>query len=156
MSAKASFWAWEQVIDHAPTKLVLLALADNANEHGCCYPGINYLSRKTALCGRTIQRSIRNLEALNLVSSFHRKRRNNSHSSNAYQLLIGEVKFEKSGVSHSHQGGVLPVTPLNPLKQRQRFRTKSKAQADLPVPSVPLPFDCPKRWLDATHKGGIR
>lgn len=44
--------------------LVLLALADAANDEGFCWPGIASLCRKTNKSERTVQRSIRELEGL--------------------------------------------------------------------------------------------
>ncbi|MEL7820991.1 helix-turn-helix domain-containing protein, partial [Pseudomonas aeruginosa] len=37
MSIKAMNWAWEQPLSPVP-KLVLMALADNADDHGYCWP----------------------------------------------------------------------------------------------------------------------
>ena len=34
MSAKWTFWAWEQPVKTAPKKLALLQLANNANDDG--------------------------------------------------------------------------------------------------------------------------
>lgn len=48
-------------------KLVLLALADCANDDGECWPSIATLMRKTGAGERTIQRSIRSLESSGLV-----------------------------------------------------------------------------------------
>jgi hypothetical protein len=45
----------------AGAKLVLLALADNANDSGQCWPGIATLIEKTCLSERAIQRHIRDL-----------------------------------------------------------------------------------------------
>lgn len=43
-------------------KLALLALADNANDQGVCWPSMATLSRKCSKSDRTVQRSIQSLE----------------------------------------------------------------------------------------------
>ncbi|MGH3993304.1 MAG: helix-turn-helix domain-containing protein, partial [Pseudonocardiaceae bacterium] len=63
MSLKAMTWVW----DHSPAAgtelLVLLAIADNADDTGAnAYPSTDTLARKTRLDTRTVQRVIRRLE----------------------------------------------------------------------------------------------
>lgn len=47
----------------AGDKLVLLALADCANDEGHCWPGMKNLVAKTGKCERSVQASIKSLEA---------------------------------------------------------------------------------------------
>jgi len=63
VSLKAMNWVW----DHSPAAgtelLVLLAIADNADDAGAnAYPSTDTLARKTRLDTRTVQRVIRRLE----------------------------------------------------------------------------------------------
>jgi len=63
VSLKAMNWVW----DHSPAVgtelLVLLAIADNADDAGAnAYPSTDTLARKTRLDTRTVQRVIRRLE----------------------------------------------------------------------------------------------
>ena len=53
--------AWSTPLSHAD-KIVLLALSDNANDEGFCYPSIATLSRKCGLEERSIHRVIARLE----------------------------------------------------------------------------------------------
>lgn len=46
MSARALNWAWDQVPSSRPAKLVLVALADRADEEGVCWPSRRWLARK--------------------------------------------------------------------------------------------------------------
>jgi|GEM_PF-6013870 len=62
MSVRAMSWVWE----HSPTggneRLVLLAIADTADDNGAnAWPSINTLARKTRLAPRTVQRVISRL-----------------------------------------------------------------------------------------------
>lgn len=67
MSIRLMTNVWEHQGINATQKLVLLALADWANEEGLCWPSINRLASKTGIAGRSVQRLIRQLEELNLV-----------------------------------------------------------------------------------------
>ena len=63
MSIKQRTMVWE-LRDLTPThKLILLGLADWANDEGLCWPSIDRLAQKTGLSRRTIQTNIRQLEA---------------------------------------------------------------------------------------------
>jgi len=53
-------------------KLVLLALADNANDAGECFPSMSMLAQKTCVCERAVRNAIRDLEAAGYVSSASR------------------------------------------------------------------------------------
>jgi hypothetical protein len=67
MSIKLMTAVWERE-DLSPThKLVLLALADWANDEGLCWPSINRLSTKTSMTSRGVQKTIRTLEKMGFV-----------------------------------------------------------------------------------------
>lgn len=61
MSIKLMCSAFEADIP-ATQKLVLLALCDNANDQGHCFPSVSLLERKCSLSDRTVQTSISWLE----------------------------------------------------------------------------------------------
>lgn len=55
--------------DVPPTqKLILLALADHADDQGRCYPSISRLCRRTGLKERAIQSNLKALEIAGLIS----------------------------------------------------------------------------------------
>jgi DNA-binding transcriptional regulator YhcF (GntR family) len=63
MSAKATNWVWEESQSTGSARLVLLALADWANEKGICFGSYRGLAKKTRLSVATVTRSLRELEA---------------------------------------------------------------------------------------------
>jgi hypothetical protein len=63
MSAKATNWVWEESQSTGSARLVLLALADWANEKGVCFGSYRGLAKKTRLSVATVTRSLRELEA---------------------------------------------------------------------------------------------
>ena len=62
MSIKAITWAFEQKNITAHEKLVLIALADHANDHGVCWPGQEGLSEKCCISRQSICRILGDLE----------------------------------------------------------------------------------------------
>ena len=63
-------------IPMTPTqKLVLLALADNCNDMGECYPSISTICEKSGLSERGVQGAISEMEKMGLVNRFMRKGR---------------------------------------------------------------------------------
>jgi hypothetical protein len=43
-------------------RMVLLILADRADENGVCWPGVDYVAKRAAVSGRTVQRALQSLE----------------------------------------------------------------------------------------------
>ena len=61
MSVRAITWAWDQQVNKTE-KLILLALADHANdEDACCWPSLSFLAKKTCCSRATVVRSINSL-----------------------------------------------------------------------------------------------
>lgn len=80
-------WAWRQPL--APThKLVLMALADAADDHGVCWPSVSTLARKCSVSSRTVQRALRVLMEQRLLVAEPRRRSDGSSTSNRYRLLL--------------------------------------------------------------------
>lgn len=67
-------------------KLVLLSLADNANDQGECYPSLAQIEGRTCLSERAIRGAIRSLEAAGLVRSVAR-----SGTSAVYFLTVEDA-----------------------------------------------------------------
>lgn len=68
MSVKILSQVWEHAAVEGRTLLVLLAIADWANDNGVAYPGMEAIAKK-ARCGvRTAQRAIEELQAAGLLS----------------------------------------------------------------------------------------
>ena len=111
-------WAWRQVL--TPTlKLVLMALADAADDQGVCWPSVSTLAKKCSVSTRTVQRSLRSLMDRGLLIAESRQRRDGSSTSNRYRLLIQRGDNlsppREAGDTRPGQGcrGVsdMPVTP---------------------------------------------
>ncbi len=93
MSFKASIHAWK--VQTTPTnKLVLLALADHADDEYMCFPSVRHLTEKTNLSRSSIQRAIKSLEKECSIKITRRKRVKNGYviqSSNSYELSYAKI-----------------------------------------------------------------
>jgi hypothetical protein len=67
MSIKLMTAVWDREDLSSTQKLVLLSLADWANDEGLCWPSIDRLAIKTSLAGRSVQRIIRDLETMGFI-----------------------------------------------------------------------------------------
>ncbi len=103
-------------------KMLLLALADAANDDGYCWPSRANLSMKTGDSLRTIDRSIRWLVDHGYISVKGEKRANGSKTSSLYRVLLessqndarGRVKMTPGVESKSRQNVSTPRDKMTP------------------------------------------
>lgn len=87
MSIKAMNWAWEQRLP-PNSKLILMALADAADEVGQCWPRVRLIAEKCCTSERTVQRVLKELEATGFLQIERNYRKDGSQSSNIYSLNL--------------------------------------------------------------------
>lgn len=80
-------WAWEQQLPPVP-KLILMALADNADDHGYCWPKMKTIATKCSTSERTIQRTIKALLTAGMLKKDARFDTNGRQVSNGYTLVL--------------------------------------------------------------------
>lgn len=85
MSIKVMSEVWDKSQHKANPLLTLLALADNANDDGYCWPGIEKIAKKTRVSSSTVIRCIKKLEDTAEVFAVHNRR-----FGNKYIVLIGK------------------------------------------------------------------
>lgn len=90
MSIKAMNWVWKLEDLSAQETLVLLALADQANDQGYCYPSRATLAQKARCSVRTVGRSVKNFEEWGLLRVAQRNTMAGRISSE-YFLNIGAI-----------------------------------------------------------------
>ena len=129
MSIAAMNWAWGQKLKPTP-KLILMALADAANECGICWPSVSTLADKCCVSMRTVRRVMRNLIERRLLLAEQRYRRDGSCSSNRYRLqLEGGDRLSPApvagdttpgqGCEGPRDAGVIPGTTSRTVKEPQ-------------------------------------
>ena len=94
MSVEALSWAFQQDVTPAAKKLVLIALANRADEDGFCYPGYKRLSSQCSMARSTVILHVKALEEQGLITIYSQTRENGSDTSNLYKLSLNGVGSE--------------------------------------------------------------
>lgn len=142
MSIRAMNWAWSWPLAPAP-KLILLALADIADDHGVCFPSVTFVARKVTLGKRATQRRIQELVTSKIIHVELRRRQDGSHTSNRYFLQLSRSQVESGGVETT-----LPDTVVTDIRV-VNAKTRVTAQ-----PYVPLTTNEPTLENTTEHGGG--
>ena len=133
-------WAWHQDIKPVP-KLVLMALADAADDQSICWPSVATIAFKVGVSTRTVRRVMQTLISRKLLSTEQRHRSDGSCSSNRYRLLLeGGDKLsptpDRSDTTPGHpcQGppdcSVIPGTTIRTVKEPPQPPEPQKHQSD--------------------------
>ena len=98
-------------------KLIMLSLADNANDEGYCYPSLNTIVSKTSLSKKTVIKHIKELQEKNLLLSQKRSRKNGGRYSSIYIIypqisipLLDEELLDKFDLKSTQSVEVTPPT----------------------------------------------
>jgi hypothetical protein len=92
MSGEVVGWAMKQHTGSPAAKLVLVKLADNANEQGVCWPSIDLMVSHTELAQSTVYKHLAALEAMGLILPTEIMRK--GQVVKAYQLTLPEENSE--------------------------------------------------------------
>jgi hypothetical protein len=76
---------WKMEIATAP-KMVLLALCDNANDQGECYPSVAMLAEKCSMAERSVQKHISDMEREGIIARGYRTGRSTVYQINPRKL----------------------------------------------------------------------
>ncbi len=114
MSRLATNWAWDLDIKPATLKLILLSMADRADEYHTCYPSNSRLEKDTGLNIKTVQTGILKLIEMGLIKDTG-KRKGPTNSVRVFQLNIEikEVKTSSPKNGSSTKIGVAISEPEN-------------------------------------------
>lgn len=110
MSIRAMNWAWSQRTGSPSAKVVLMKLADYADDGGFAFPSVARIAMQCEMSERTVQRHLRALEVHQFLTCQARRRPDGSPATNAYLLSLPLADDGATG------GGV----NLSPAPQRQR------------------------------------
>jgi hypothetical protein len=146
MSITAMNWAWKQAL--TPTaKLVLMSLADMADDQGVCWPSIPRLAQKCTLSSRTVQRILQELVTAALLRVEPRFRADGSRTSNRYYLTLeGGDNLSLAPVT-ADGGPLTALTGAPDTADTPRITTRTPIEPPLP-PNV-------ARSTGAHRRGGI-
>ncbi len=154
MSVKAVYHS-KHLPDHGvelppTTRLVLLMIADYANEENVAWPKYASLTRYTGLCRRSVIRAVKDLVDAGLMQRHERKRPDGSDTSNGYVLTFvprdiksppsltgtpwGDTQ-SKTGDSQSPPG----CTTVTPRTTNRTSMNKTSPQPPELAPATPAP-----------------
>lgn len=165
MSIAALSYVWESSRQEGGALLVLLAIADYANEHGLAYPATKTLARKARLSERQTQRVVKELEAAGEIEVHANK---GPGGVNLYRIkrsvfpgdnLSGGDVDVGGGVTPMSGEGVTPMSPkpslepsLNHQRSEELFVEDSSTAFLNAWNSLPEPFPKIKVWSEKRKK----
>lgn len=140
MSIKAISWALSVKTGSPATKLVLIKLADNANDLGRCWPSLRHISEQTELTERSIREQIRKLEKAGLVTT-ERRYADGVQLPNGYTLNLRQsvgVGNHIPGVGEPGAPGVgQDVPPNKPLSINRHLTEEGSGTLTRSEPRAP-------------------
>ncbi|HGU4676982.1 DnaT-like ssDNA-binding domain-containing protein [Escherichia coli] len=108
MSRHATDWAWETDPGSSSLKLILLSMADRADEYNLCYPSIERLVKDTCLNKKTVQAGLISLMKMGLISDTG-ERKGATKRVRVFSLNItknGNIKGNREGDNEPKNGNV--------------------------------------------------
>ncbi|WP_136429923.1 helix-turn-helix domain-containing protein [Haemophilus influenzae] len=133
MSMRLMVQAMNCKVGNPARKLVLLKLADNANDDGICFPSYQYIADKCEMTRRSAINHIEYLIKMGLVSKKERKNKDGSIS-NLYFLHLeqGSENFALGSENFS-LGGSENISPrtshsLEPVNEPKKTTQKSESE----------------------------
>lgn len=106
MSNAALSWSWGVPVS-ATCKLVLVCLADRADDDGACFPSLRDIQQRTGLSERAVRNALAELERAGVM---HRDLRANQ--STIYRLNVGQIA--EGGAPRAPGAGHAPPAPDAP------------------------------------------
>jgi hypothetical protein len=120
MSWESIYYATRKEAGNSTDKLVLLMIANLADENGFCFPSHRYLAKVTEMSERSVQRSISRLVSAGLLNK--QVRYNNAgQTSNGYTVIMeGDNLSTPPSQNGTHPpDNLTPYTDTNNLKNKQ-------------------------------------
>jgi hypothetical protein len=105
VSIRAIRWVWAHALP-STHKLVLIALADMADDAGHCWPSIKTVAKHCGISTRSVRRILRDLEDQRLLTAELRQREDGSRTSNLYRLgCAGRPNLSEGADAHDRRSG---------------------------------------------------
>ena len=139
MSVRVSAWAWDAKCPSPSAKLVLLSLADHANDDGECWPSQGNIAADCGITRQTVNEQIRRLVEAGLLKIEHRFN-GTGQQANRYFLLCRDIRHPLSGY---------PTPPVGSADTEPSIEEDSVSSLRSETAAVPHP-DPVKALFDAT------
>lgn len=138
MSIKLMTQVWDASTFKGNTKLVMLCLADFANDEGFCWPSVGTVAKKCTVSSSTVKAQIRDLIRAGFLKVQQRLKRTEdgkvTNDSNVYQIILSALKnavetggeFQPGSKSNRGQNTATPGAESDP-----------KPPIDPPITNIP-------------------
>lgn len=143
MSVKAMAWAWAQENLSEGEKLLLMAVADHADDEGVCWPGQVGLANKCGISDRTVRTRLKKLETLGLLAREPRYNAEGKRTSDRITLRFttGKLCHRKTlpperAASREPSGTTVPSTRVSTTSEGNSSSTGSVPTANPTQPST--------------------
>lgn len=156
MSVQASTWAWAQPTSSSGQRLVLLALADTADDTGECWPGVRRICEKTQLSERQVRTHLDALEAAELLDRTRRRRADGTLGTYTYRLAMATGSEQPQAAHRRTSGSQPPVGQRRPTAaQNRQHLTNSEPSENTASAELELHRDrFTELWLAYPRKVG--
>ncbi|CUR95097.1 primosomal protein [Salmonella enterica subsp. enterica serovar Weltevreden] len=139
MSRHATEWAWKTNPGSSSLKLILLSMADRADEYNLCYPSIERLVTDTSLNKKTVQAGLISLIGMGLISDTG-ERKGATRRVRVFSLNIpkngnvtnignipknGMLNDPKNGMLNDPKNGIQNQSYNQSFNQERESRTKT-------------------------------
>ena len=127
MSRHATDWAWETDPGSSSLKLILLSMADRADEYNLCYPSIERLVKDTCLNKKTVQAGLISLMKMGLISDTG-ERKGATKRVRVFSLNLtknGMLNDPKNGMLNDPKNGIQNQSYNQSFNQERESRTKT-------------------------------
>lgn len=158
MSHAVSSWAWSQKCASTSQKLVLVKLADSANDDGVCWPSLRTLERDLGMTRSTVARHVKSLGAAGLLTVEERRHADGGLRSNLYHLHRaipeggvppGRDTPVPPGRDTLHRLGGTPLEPpVEPIGENATASSRARPVFDALVVAC---YGKGKTWRDLTR-----
>jgi DNA-binding GntR family transcriptional regulator len=160
MSFQAMAWAVEQKTGSASTKLVLLILANYADNAGVCWPSQERLANDTDMTDRSIRNAVAALVERGLLKVGERRGTTGVRKTNVYRLALPETvsdgdadnrknTTETTGNGFLHQPETVSSKPIKENLSEEPIRLGARKRA-ITTPEG-FPFEADIRWTLKEH-----
>jgi hypothetical protein len=136
MSWQASAWAAEQVTGSPQAKLILLLLANRANEDGVCWPSQINLADQSEQSADTVQRHLKRLEEGHLIRRARSRRTRGRWPGFVYQLLMPGVAADDGLLKRPAQKRARKAATVDPVTGRPSLAAAEPAEPAEPHPAA--------------------
>jgi hypothetical protein len=118
VSVHVSSWAWKQKVGDPGTKLVLVKLADNADDNGYSYWRQKNLAAECEMARSTCQKKIEKLVELSIVEVIPRFGKDGEQLANGYRIIRPSTvpENEAGGADSGEAGGATPGRAAGTVK----------------------------------------